>query len=54
METIKEILLWVGIVAILVPFICMCLITIKDTIDYLKDEEIDEEIKQKIKEAQGE
>lgn len=37
MEIIKEILLWVGIVAILVPFVCMCLITIKDTIDYITD-----------------
>lgn len=37
MEIIKEILLWVGIVAILVPFVCMCLMTIKDTIDYITD-----------------
>lgn len=37
METIKNILMYVGIVAILIPFVCMCLITIKDTIDYWRD-----------------
>lgn len=37
MGFIKEFLIVVGIVAILVPFVCMCLMTIKDTIDYLRD-----------------
>lgn len=42
METIKVTLMYVGAIAILIPFICQCLITIKDTIDYLKDEETKE------------
>lgn len=37
MELIKTILMYVGIVAIFIPFVCMCAITIKDTIDYWRD-----------------
>lgn len=36
METLKEVLIYVGITALLIPFCCMCLRELKDTIDYLK------------------
>lgn len=37
METLKEILIYVGAIVLLIPFCCMCLRELKDTIDYLKD-----------------
>lgn len=42
MEFVKEIIFFVGVVAILVPFVCMCAIFIKDTVDYITDKEEEE------------
>lgn len=37
-KTIIDVLAITGIIAIFVPFACMCAMCIKDTIDYITDE----------------
>lgn len=36
-ETIQDVFFIVGMIAIFVPFACMCAMCIKDTIDYIID-----------------
>jgi len=40
--TIIDVLAITGVIAIFVPFACMCAMCIKDTIDYITDKDIEE------------